>query len=114
VPNSGWPFGLETLTAGIEGDSFNLIDQPLLTAREYLAELQNCTGQGTHVTYRPIWQFCLMDVIKWPGKVATRHPDRVRVPSYFDWEVEHKRPNLTLIMLEMFWNGVQHLTVNAL
>jgi nucleoside-diphosphate-sugar epimerase len=73
-------------TVGIESDIFNLIDQPLLSAREYLAELQRSTGQKLDITYRPIWRLYLTDLFKWTIKIAVRHPDRVRVPSYFDWE----------------------------
>jgi nucleoside-diphosphate-sugar epimerase len=73
-------------TVGIEGDTFNLIDRPLLSAREYLAELQSSIGQKLDITYCPIWRFYLTDFLKWTIKIAVRHPDRVRVPSYLDWE----------------------------
>src|ERR1700733_12514700 len=71
---------------GIEGESLNLIDRPLLTARDYLDELQKQTGKPLNVVHRPIWKFFLADLIKWFVKAATRHPDRARVPYYYDWE----------------------------
>jgi predicted dehydrogenase/nucleoside-diphosphate-sugar epimerase len=70
----------------IEGRSFNLIDVPLLTANEYLDELQRITGQKLHVYHRPIWRFYLGDMTKWLVKLGVGHPDRARVPSYYDWE----------------------------
>ena len=70
----------------IEGRSFNIVDRPLLTANDYLAELQQRAGLQLKIYHRPIWQFYLADVAKWLVKLAVRHPDRIRVPSYRDWE----------------------------
>ena len=70
----------------IEGRSYNLVDLPLLSARDYLAELQRCTGTVLDVRYRPIFQFYLIDLAKWLVKVMVRHPGRGRIPSYRDWE----------------------------
>ena len=72
--------------AGIEGHSYNLIDAPLVTANDYLDELQQRAGIKLAVYHRPIWRFYLADLGKWLIKVAVRHPDRVRIPSYRDWE----------------------------
>jgi nucleoside-diphosphate-sugar epimerase len=79
--------------SGIEGESYNLIDLPLLTARDYLDELQKRTGQPLVIENRPIWKFYLPDFAKWIVKVAIRHPDRIRVPSYFDWESRTQKAN---------------------
>jgi hypothetical protein len=38
------------------------------------------------VTPSPILKFYLSDLVKWAVKMAVRHPDRSRVPSYSDWE----------------------------
>ena len=70
----------------IEGRSFNLIDAPLLTATEYLSELQKLTKYPLRVSPSPILKFYLSDLAKWTVKMAVRHPDRSRVPSYSDWE----------------------------
>jgi len=72
--------------AGIEGRSYNLIDKPLVTARDYLDELQRQSGLVIDVHYSPIWRFYLSDLAKWVVKVAVGHPDRIRIPSYSDWE----------------------------
>jgi predicted dehydrogenase/nucleoside-diphosphate-sugar epimerase len=71
---------------GIEGRSYNLVDDPILTARDYLNELQRRSKMTVSVYYRPIWRFYLNDLSKWLVKIAVRHPDRSRIPSYFDWE----------------------------
>ncbi len=70
----------------IEGRSFNLIDLPMLSAREYLQELQRIAGITLYVCHRPIWRFYGSDLAKWIVKLAVNHPDRYRVPSYRDWE----------------------------
>jgi len=72
--------------AGIEGRSYNLVDVPLLTAREYLIELQRRSGVKLTLYYRPTWRFYATDLLKWLVKVAVRHPDATRVPSYRDWD----------------------------
>jgi predicted dehydrogenase/nucleoside-diphosphate-sugar epimerase len=71
---------------GIEGRSYNLIDQPMLSARDYIAGLESLGGFKIEVHPTPIWRFWLADLMKWPVKVAVRHPDAARVPSYSDWE----------------------------
>lgn len=71
---------------GIEGQSYNLIDAPLLTARDYLQELQRLAGIKLTVHYRPIWHFYVADMLKWVVKLAVGHPDRIRIPNYRDWE----------------------------
>ncbi|MBV8136410.1 MAG: NAD-dependent epimerase/dehydratase family protein [Deltaproteobacteria bacterium] len=71
---------------GIEGRSYNLVDEPLLTARDYLSQLQRMAAMTLTVQYRPIWQFYAADIAKWLVKLAVRHPDRFRIPSYGDWD----------------------------
>jgi nucleoside-diphosphate-sugar epimerase/predicted dehydrogenase len=73
-------------TPGIEGRSFNLIDLPLLSARDYLDALQRLADIRIQIDYTPIWRFWLDDLSKWPVKKAVRHPDGSRRPSYHDWE----------------------------
>ena len=72
--------------AGIEGRTYNLVDLPLLTARDYLEELQRHSSMTVDVRYRSIFQFYLTDLTKWLVKLLVRHPDRRRIPSYRDWE----------------------------
>jgi len=72
-------------TPGIEGRSFNLVGEPLLTAQEYLDELDRAGAIKIQRHATPIARFYLMDMMKWMVKVAVRHPDR-RLPSYRDWE----------------------------
>lgn len=71
---------------GIDGQSYNLVDIPLLNARDYIDALQRLAGISMTVRYRPIWRFYASDFFKWLVKLAVRHPDRIRVPSYHDWE----------------------------
>jgi predicted dehydrogenase/nucleoside-diphosphate-sugar epimerase len=71
---------------GIEGRSFNLIDLPMLSAREYIDALGRLGGFQIEAHARPIWRFYLADIVKWPVKLAVGHPDAQRVPSYSDWE----------------------------
>lgn len=76
--------GIQAL--GIEGKSYNLVDVPLLTAREYLDQLHRLSGMTFDIRYRPTFKSYLIDLTKWLLKLVVRHPDRGRIPSYHDWE----------------------------
>jgi nucleoside-diphosphate-sugar epimerase/predicted dehydrogenase len=71
---------------GIEGRSFNLIDLPMLSARDYIAELEKIGGFKIDRRPGSIFHFYLNDMVKWPIKLAVKHPDAQRLPSYSDWE----------------------------
>ncbi len=70
---------------GIEGRSFNLVGDPMLSAREYLDELDRCGGFKVQRFYTPVSRFYLIDMVKWAAKVAMRFPER-QMPHYRDWE----------------------------
>jgi predicted dehydrogenase/nucleoside-diphosphate-sugar epimerase len=72
-------------TPGIEGRSFNLVGDPLLTAEEYLNALDQAGRIRIQRHATPIARFYLLDMMKWVIKVAVRHSER-RLPSYRDWE----------------------------
>ena len=79
-------------TPGIEGRTYNLVDEPLLSARDYIAGLERLGGFKIEAHARPIWRFFIEDFAKWPIKVAVGHPDAQRVPSYSDWESRTQKP----------------------
>jgi predicted dehydrogenase len=68
----------------IEGRSFLLTDDPLLTAREYVAAVSEHSHTRMRAMPTPIWRFALLDAAKELVKYAIRHPNRKR-PSYHDW-----------------------------
>jgi predicted dehydrogenase/nucleoside-diphosphate-sugar epimerase len=74
----------------IEGESFNLVADPSLSAQDYLDEMDRFGGIRIQRYATPILKFYLTDVFKWAVKVATRHPDR-NLPSYRDWESRQQR-----------------------
>jgi predicted dehydrogenase/nucleoside-diphosphate-sugar epimerase len=69
---------------GIEGQAFLLTDGPLLSAREYVAEVSRLSGTRLRATPTPIWRFFVLDVAKEIVKNAIRHPNR-KQPSHHDW-----------------------------
>jgi len=89
----------------IEGRTYNLVDLPMLSAQDYLAELQSQTGSKLDVRYPSILTFYTIDLVKWLIKVIVRHPDRARVPSYRDWESRtHKAVfDCALARTELCW-----------
>ena len=68
----------------VEGDSFNLVADAILSAQDYLDEMDRfgCIRISRHST--SILKFYLQDMFKWAVKVVTRHPD-TRMPRYRDW-----------------------------
>ncbi len=70
---------------GIEGQSFNLVDEPCITANEYLDELERCTGFKLQRLPTAVYKLFLVDLLKYLVKCVVRHPGR-RLPSYRDWE----------------------------
>jgi predicted dehydrogenase/nucleoside-diphosphate-sugar epimerase len=68
----------------IEGRSFLLTDEPLLTAREYVDAVSEHSQTRMRASPRPIWRFAMLDAAKELVKYAIHHPNRKR-PSYHDW-----------------------------
>ncbi len=75
---------------GIEGESFNLVADPSLSAQEYLDEVDRFGGIRIQRYPTPILKFYLTDILKWATKVIMRYPDRC-LPSYRDWESRRQR-----------------------
>lgn len=75
---------------GIEGESFNLIADAGITARQYLAAMERAVGVEFRKVPTPPWKFYAADLLKWIVKRAIRHPDR-RPPSLRDWETRTHR-----------------------
>ena len=75
---------------GIEGESFNLVAEPCLSAVEYLRELERYAGVELQKLPTPFWKFYATDLAKWVVKLLVRHPARQR-PSYRDWETRSQR-----------------------
>jgi len=71
--------------AGIEGESFNLVGDPLLCADEYLDEIERAAGLKLQRFHTRIQRFYGEAMLKWVVKVAVRHPEH-ELPSYRDWE----------------------------
>ncbi|HOA73901.1 MAG TPA: NAD-dependent epimerase/dehydratase family protein [Phycisphaerae bacterium] len=72
-------------TDGIEGESFNLVDDPLISAREYVEEIARFSGMQIQIFRAVIWQLYVADIAKWLAKIALRMPERY-VPTYGMWK----------------------------
>ncbi len=89
----------------IEGGSYNLVDVPLLSARDYLTELQKRAGIKLTVHYQAIWKLYGADLVKWSVKLLVRHPDSIRIPSYRDWESRTQKAvfDCARARVELWW-----------
>jgi nucleoside-diphosphate-sugar epimerase/predicted dehydrogenase len=72
-------------TDGIDGESFNLVGETALSARDYLDEMEHGARIRLDRRATPIWRYYATDVFKWLVKTAVRHPNRT-LPSYRAWE----------------------------
>lgn len=70
---------------GIEGQVFNLVDAPLLSARQYVEEIERFAGIRISTFSTPIWTFFAADLVKWLAKLILRVPGRY-VPTYGMWK----------------------------
>ncbi|MGA8890506.1 MAG: NAD-dependent epimerase/dehydratase family protein [Anaeromyxobacteraceae bacterium] len=92
---------------GIEGQSFNLIADPYLSAQEYLDELDKAGSMRIRRKVTSPATFYAIDMAKWVVKVAVRHSER-RLPSYRDWESRTQRAffDCTRTKQVLGWNPV--------
>ncbi|HUQ38285.1 MAG TPA: NAD-dependent epimerase/dehydratase family protein [Aestuariivirga sp.] len=70
--------------AGVEGRAFLLTDEPLMSARDYVAVLSGILGMRIRSRSKSILRHYLGDVGKELVKHLITHPNR-RIPSFRDW-----------------------------
>ncbi|MFO0808792.1 MAG: NAD-dependent epimerase/dehydratase family protein [Gemmataceae bacterium] len=70
---------------GIEGQSFNLVADSDITAREYVAALDRAVGGGIDARPKRVASYVAAEWVKYAVKVLVRHPKRAR-PSWRDWK----------------------------
>jgi nucleoside-diphosphate-sugar epimerase len=77
-------------TPDIEGQTFLLTDEPLMTARDYVDAVSKEAGTRIQAAPSWIWRLYLEDAFKETIKHLIRHPNR-RYPSYRDWDSRSHR-----------------------
>ncbi|PZU07487.1 NAD-dependent epimerase/dehydratase family protein [Sphingomonas sp.] len=75
---------------GIDGQTFLLTDEPLLTAQDYVAAIEARVGGRIAAKAKPIWRYWIADAIKEGAKNLVRHPNR-RASAYRDWDSKSHR-----------------------
>ena len=68
----------------LEGRTLLLTDAPLLTARDYVQELEHRSGTRVDMQPTALWVHYALDLAKEAVKHAIGHPNR-RAPSWRDW-----------------------------
>jgi nucleoside-diphosphate-sugar epimerase len=71
------------------GKTFTLTDEPLLSARDYLAEIERAGGVKLQKHYTPTWWFYAAECMKYAVKIAVNHTNRT-VPSWRDWNARRE------------------------
>jgi hypothetical protein len=72
------------------GGTFLLTSPPLLSARDYVAEVSARSGVKARAAPRAPWRYWLSDLVKELAKNLIRHPNR-RWPSLHDWRCRAHR-----------------------
>jgi nucleoside-diphosphate-sugar epimerase len=70
---------------GIEGRSYNLVGPPLITANEYLDELESRAGIRLRRVPTPSWRYFVEEIAKWMVKKIGRDSE-ARRPTYAEWD----------------------------
>jgi nucleoside-diphosphate-sugar epimerase len=72
------------------GRSFVVTSDPVLSARDYVAELASRTGVKIRATERPAWRDWIVELLKEGAKHLIRHPNR-RSSTLHDWQCRAHR-----------------------
>lgn len=88
----------------IEGQTFLLTDQPMLSARDYVDIVSKELGTKLRAEPTQIWKLFLSDAIKEFAKNAIKHPNS-RTSSYRDWDSRSHRARYdsSKTMTELGW-----------
>ena len=71
---------------GISRQSLNLVADVQITAQEYVKIIEDALDIRITGTARSHAKRYIIDKLKWLLKLASSHQDKVRVPSYRDWQ----------------------------
>jgi nucleoside-diphosphate-sugar epimerase/predicted dehydrogenase len=71
--------------AGVEGRSFNLVGEPMLSARDYFAEVGRANGVAMRARPNPIWAYYFADVVKYVLKRYVARRGGLVKPVYRNW-----------------------------
>lgn len=73
-------------TDGIEGQSFNLIGDPMLSSLDYFAEIEKTYGVKMRAKPTPIWTYYVIDVAKYWAKRLLADRKGLTKPTFRDWK----------------------------
>ncbi|MEO1014485.1 MAG: NAD-dependent epimerase/dehydratase family protein [Pseudomonadota bacterium] len=71
---------------GVDGRSFNLIGEPMLSAKQYFDEVGRANGVKMRAAPKSIWSYYVVDLIKYALKTTLARKKNVSKPTYRDWK----------------------------
>ncbi len=69
----------------IEGEAFNLVGDPLLSARDYFSEISQGYGVKMRAIPTPTWRYFLVDTFKYVAKKYLARRKNLTKPTLRDW-----------------------------
>ena len=72
--------------AGIEGQSFNLIGEPMMSARDYFDEIHRRLGARINVSSGSIPLYYASDMLKYTLKKYVLRKQNLKKPVFRDWK----------------------------
>ncbi|WP_425407756.1 NAD-dependent epimerase/dehydratase family protein [Hyphococcus sp.] len=73
-------------TADVEARSFNLIGDPMLSARDYFTAVGEANRVNMRAQATPIWTYYIVDVVKYWLKRVLAKKSGLTKPSFRDWK----------------------------
>lgn len=77
---------LAMTTAGVEGRAFFLVGDPMLSARDYFAEISRIYGVRMRAKPTPIWTYYAVDLVKYFLKRHLARKTDIARPTFHDWK----------------------------
>lgn len=95
-------------TPDIEGRTYNLSAEPCVSARDYVAEVENVLNSKIATSTSSAYAHFAGDIFKWGVKVLARHPDKQRIPSVHDWKCreQHASFDTNAAQRDLNWQPV--------
>jgi len=73
-------------TPGLEGRTFFLVGDPMLSARDYFDEIGRIYGVKIDARATPVWRYFAIDLVKHQVKRRLAGKRDVQPPSFHDWK----------------------------
>jgi predicted dehydrogenase/nucleoside-diphosphate-sugar epimerase len=96
-------------TEGIEGNTYNLSSPSMVSAQEYVKEVESVLGTKITKYSSSAFSGYIGDLFKWAIKSIVGHADKKRIPSVHDWTCrqQHASFDTSAAQTDLGWSPTQ-------